>query len=208
MKASDLFQDFSIADDVVIQFRSLDGYAAPISKERLLSKSTKASTAYIAIEDPKEKWPELKPGKPSAGPFYLIWKNPELSKIGPAEWPYMLTAFESKGTLLQLYPKIFPSSKISKNDPINLGMRVFTKSCFACHTLNQSGASKVGPDLNIPMNPTEYFQIAALKKLIRSPGSVRFWQHSGMPGFPVEVISDKELADLIAYLSYMSKNKL
>lgn len=205
--AAVLFDGIKIADDAVIQFKCHDGFSAPISKERLLNKAKEKSLAYVAIEEADHPWPALKPDSPSAGPFYLVWPNPKPSFIGPEEWPFQLAAFEVKGTLESLYPKIFPGKDVKANDPVRRGLAVFTKNCFACHTLNKQGAAEVGPDLNVPMSPTEYFQKAALKKQIRDPQSVRHFPKSRMSAFPASVISDKELDDLIAYLTYMAKHR-
>ena len=208
VKVTNLFDGMAITDDAVIQFKALDGFSAPLLKQRLLNKSAEASIAYVAIESPTEKWPPLKPSKPSAGPFYLVWKNPELSQISPEEWPYMLAAFEVKDTLEAVYPKIFPNENLSKNGPITKGFNLFVKNCFACHTMNKSGSSQVGPDLNIPMNPTEYFQQSVLKKLIRNPQDIRHWPNSRMKGFGKDILTDQDLDHLISYLKHMTKNKL
>jgi hypothetical protein len=41
----------------VIQFRCLDGFSAPIPKDRLLDRRPGRSVAYIAIEEPTSPWP-------------------------------------------------------------------------------------------------------------------------------------------------------
>ena len=207
LKVTSLFDQIELDDDAVIQFKTLDGFSAPVSRQRLLNKSSKESIAYIAMELPDKKWPPMKPGKPSAGPFYLIWKNPELSHISSEEWSYMLAAFEVKGSLETTYPEIFPSNKLSGDDPVTKGFRLFVKNCFACHTMNKVGASGIGPDLNVPMNPTEYFRTAALKKLIRNPQAVRHWPNGRMKGFKPDIISNEDLDHLIAYLAHMSKHR-
>ena len=206
--AAALFEGLKIADDAVIQFKCLDGFSAPISKDRLLNKAKDKSLAYVAIEDADQPWPQLKPDSPSAGPFYLVWPNPKASFIGPEEWPFHLAAFEVKGTLESLYPGIFPAKDVKANDPVRRGLAMFTKHCFACHTLNKQGAAEVGPDLNVPMSPTEYLQKAALRQQIRDPQSLRYFPKSRMSAFPASILSDKELDDLVAYLTYMSKHKL
>jgi len=207
LKVTSLFDQIELDDDAVIQFKTLDGFSAPVSRQRLLNTSSTESIAYIAMELPDKKWPPMKPGKPSAGPFYLIWKNPELSHISSEEWSYMLAAFEVKDSLETTYPEIFPSNKLSGDDPVTKGFRLFVKNCFACHTMNKVGASGIGPDLNVPMNPTEYFRTAALKKLIRNPQAVRHWPNGRMKGFKPDVISNEDLNDLIAYLEHMSRRR-
>lgn len=198
IRASTLFDNISIDDDALIQFKALDGFSAPLAKSRLLNKDETKSIAYIAIEFKKDKWPALKPGKPSAGPFYLIWKSPELSKIGTEEWPFMLAGFEIKDSLAKTYPKMIPDPKFTP------GLNVFVKNCFACHTMNGNGTSQIGPDLNVPMNPTEYLRETALKKLIRNPSDVRSWPNAVMKGFSKDVLSDEDLDNLVLYLKDMA----
>ncbi|MFK7825135.1 MAG: cytochrome c family protein [Oligoflexales bacterium] len=207
VKVSSLFEGIKISHNAVVQFRAIDGFAAPISKDRILNESPDQSIAYIAIEPTSDKWPPLSLGKPSAGPFYLIWENPKLSNIGPEEWPFMLASFEIKSSLIGLYPQIFPKNTVPEDSPVQEGFRVFTKNCFACHTLNKTGPSQIGPDLNFPLNPTEYFSEQNLRKLIRDPQSIRNWPKSKMSGFSDEFLSNTELNNLIEYLKHMAKIK-
>ena len=65
----------------------------------------------------------------------------------------------------------------------------------------------MGPDLNVPMNPTEYFTESALKKLVRDPKSVRDWSAGVMPGFDSARLSEAELDQIIAYLKHMAGKK-
>jgi cytochrome c1 len=88
------------------------------------------------------------------------------------------------------------------------GFKVFKTNCFSCHTVNRQGNSKIGPDLNVPNNPTEYMHEKYLRIFIRNPQSLRHWPQDRMNGFPPAVINDKELDDLIAYLKYMSSRKV
>ena len=55
-----------------------------------------------------------------------------------------------------MFPKHETDAKVAR------GLKLFQKTCFACHTINGEEASKVGPDLNLPMNPTEYFKEGVL----------------------------------------------
>jgi cytochrome c1 len=73
--------------------------------------------------------------------------------------------------------------------------------------MNGDGAATIGPDLNLPMNPTEYFAPKVLGAYIRSPQSVRSWPGMIMSGFSATAIADGELEDLIAYLGYMSTHR-
>ena len=73
--------------------------------------------------------------------------------------------------------------------------------------MNGDGAATIGPDLNLPMNPTEYFAPGVLGPYVRDPAGVRSWPGMIMHGFSAAAIPDDELADLIAYLRYMSAHK-
>ena len=81
----------------------------------------------------------------------------------------------------------------------------FITSCFACHKIQKMGTAVMGPDLNYPMNPTEYFKNGILKKFIRNPRSIRDWPDRQMPGFSKKEMSDNELNNLIKYLEEISR---
>jgi len=202
IKVSSLFKDIEIPKDAMVLFQASDGFSAPISPSRLLNKSDSGSIAYIALEDPGDPWPIIKKKGKSAGPFYLVWVDPEKSRISSEEWPYWLVGFEIKKSLRSVYPKIFPT-----NEKVSRGFNLFLKNCFACHTMNRQGESSIGPDLNLPMNPTEYFKMDVLKVLIRNPQDVRHWPEGKMLGFDKDILSDQDIEDVISYLEHMSKNK-
>ena len=204
-----LFDKINIPASATIQFECLDGFSAPISKERLLSSSSDGSVAYLAIENAGKKWPVVKPGVDgnTAGPFYLVWKNPKKSKIGTEEWPFQLTGFVVKEPIETRFPNIVPQLKLANSKSVGNGFKIFLKNCFVCHTMNGDGESQKGPDLNIPMNPIEYLGETNLKKQIRNPQELRKWPQSKMNGFPKSAISNDELSDLIAYLKQMSTQK-
>jgi mono/diheme cytochrome c family protein len=84
---------------------------------------------------------------------------------------------------------------------------VFVAQCLACHTLNGGGAATIGPDLNQPMSPVDYFQPAALRRLIRDPASVRHWPGRSMPAFGPQQLDERALDDLIAYLRHMAQGR-
>ena len=205
--AAKLFAETNLRDDEVVQFRCLDGFVASISKERIMHHGPGQSVAYIAIENPKSKWPDLplKPSLGSAGPFYLVWLKPELSGILQEEWPCQVMSFEVKGRLKDLYPRIFP--KQQEDSRVARGLKLFQQTCFACHTMNQEGPSQVGPDLNLPLNPTEYLKESILARYIRNPKAIRSWEGSKMPGFGPETFSDEDIANIVVYLKEMAAEK-
>ncbi len=203
---ANLLNASTMPEFAVVQFNSSDGFSANLEKARLFSADPKASKAFLAIEDPNNPWPKLAGKETSAGPFYLVWVNPRASRIGPEEWPYGIVSIRILSDAHNVFPNIFPTADATPN--VQNGFRSFRKNCFACHKMNGNGTASIGPDLNLPRNPTEYFEPKALTALIRNPASLRIWPGMVMRGFPQAVIEDAELADLISYLGYMSTHKV
>ena len=187
-----------------LQAVALDGFAAELPAAPLLA--TQGALAWLAVEDPAQPWPALAAGKPSAGPFYLVWQNPEAAQIGPEQWPFQVVKFRLLAPVAQRFPALLPAADASAE--VQAGFAVFQKNCLACHRLNGAGDSQFGPDLNVPHNPTEYFAGDFLRQYIRDPQSLRRWPQGRMPGFSEVVLSDKELGALIGYLGHMAKSKV
>lgn len=187
-----------------LQLVASDGFAAELSAAPVLSKT--GSQAWLAIEDPAQPWPPLGKGKPSAGPFYLVWQNPAASQIGPEQWPFQLAAIRKLAPVTQRFPQLLPAADASP--AVQAGFAQYQKNCMACHRLNGAGDSQFGPDLNIPHNPTEYFSGDFLTRYIRNPQSLRRWPQGKMPGFTAEVLSDKALGELVEYLRHMAERKV
>ena len=65
-----------VTPDDTLRFVASDGFVATLPAAMLLARS--GAIAYLAIEPGDTPWPPLKPeGGASAGPFYLVWVNPE-----------------------------------------------------------------------------------------------------------------------------------
>ena len=187
-----------------VQFVASDGFVANISGSDLAGKGQ----PYLAIEPTDQSWPAINPDNPaktaSAGPFYLVWLTPEAGKISNEQWPYQVAKISIEAPLPQRYPQIIPvASKGGDHQQALRGMHIYVKNCAVCHAMNGGGDAAIGPDLNLPFNPTEYFQEKFLRQLIRQPASVRSWKQSLMPGFDEKTISVKDLDDLILYLKKM-----
>lgn len=193
-----LLKEAKIDADALMRFQALDGYAAPIPVAPMMSES--GPQAYIAIED--DSWPKLKKNGKSAGPFFLVWVRKDEDKVPTGWWPYAVVKFEVMGTIEQEYPKIFPQ-KSAKRD-VWKGFQIFQSQCFSCHKINQQGQADLGPDLNIPLNPTEYFVEKYLRMYIKNPQDMRTWSNSAMPGVD---LNDEEMNQLISYLKHMAKNR-
>lgn len=188
-----------------LQAVALDGFAAELTAAPLLEQ--KGARAWLAVEDPAQPWPALAEGKPSAGPFYLVWTNPQAGHISPEQWPFQISGIRQLKTVAERFPALLPDPKLAANDPINQGFALFQKNCLACHRLNGAGDAQVGPDLNIPYNPTEYFGGDFLKRYIRDPQSLRHWPQAKMPAFATSVLPDNELELLVGYLKHMAGRK-
>ena len=204
IKFATFLQELKFKLDSTIEFIAMDGFTAPLEPSLLLNTSIDKSIAYLAIEDPDNKWPAHRSGEGTAGPFYLLWTNPELSDIGREEWPYKFNLVVIKGPFEKLYPDLIPRKSNHNYQVLNAGFEIYVKNCIACHKLDQVGPGAMGPDLNYPMSPLDYFKDGILRKFIRNPQSIRENPKTTMGGFSRELISDEEMDRLLAYLDYMT----
>ena len=188
-----------------LQVTALDGFAAEIDAANVLDGH--GAQAWLAIEDPAAPWPSLGHDKPGAGPFYLVWTHPEAAHISPEQWPYQIAKIRRLGAVEQRFPAMLPDPALPADAPARRGFAVFRAHCLACHTLNGEGDARVGPDLNIPHNPTEYLRVDLLRAYIRDPQSLRRWPQAKMSGFDRAALSDADLDDLLAYLRHMAEHK-
>lgn len=191
-----------------VQFVALDGFVANIAGRDLAG----AGQPYLAVETLEQARPSVQPDNPaktaSAGPFYLVWLSPAAGKITNEQWPYQVAKISVELPLQQRHPQIVPLLKPQAGYAQAMrGMQVYIKNCAVCHTMNGGGDASIGPDLNLPFNPTEYLQAPFLRQLIRQPGSVRSWKQSLMPGFDEQTISKQELNDLVVYLKRMASQR-
>lgn len=189
-----------VPTDAHLQFTALDGFAAEIPAALVLDGH--GAEAWLAVED--TAWPALGEGKPSAGPFYLVWLHPEAGKVGPEQWPYQIASIRVLADPATRFPLMRPAPGLAKDSPVMRGFDVFQRNCITCHTLNGQGDAKLGPDLNIPHSPTEYLREGMLRVLVRNPQALRHWPQAKMPAFSAQVISDADLANLEAYLKHMA----
>lgn len=189
-----------VAPSEHLQIRSSDGFTAELPAAPLLQ--SEGAQAWLAVEDPANPWPPLGPGRPSAGPFYLVWQNPAAGNIGPEQWPFQIARVRQIAALQERFPALLPSAAASAE--VQAGFFQFQKNCLACHRFNGAGDSAFGPDLNIPHSPTEYLAGDFLRRYIRDPQSMRRWPDGRMTGFSNAALSDLELDQLIAYLRHMA----
>ncbi|MGB6054342.1 MAG: cytochrome c [Burkholderiaceae bacterium] len=188
-----------------VRFVARDGFAATIPA-RLL-RGSPDTRAWLAVEPSNAPWPALKLGGASAGPFYLVWTGADRMGISAEQWPYQIVRIADSQPLTERFPQLLPQGTPAPNRPEWRGLQTFTVHCAACHQLNGGGDAQLGPDLNRPFSPVEYFQESFLRRLIRDPAEVRDWPQRRMPGFTPQMLPDAELDDLLAYFRHMAAQR-
>ena len=199
-----LLAAWPVAGADILKATALDGFVAQLPAAKVLNADPAGAIAHLAIEDPAAPWPKL-PGKEvSAGPYYVIWVNPARSGVGPEAWPFQAVRLELTSSVASRYPRILVAETLAADDPARRGQALFVDNSFVCHRMNGAGEATIGPDLNLPMNPTEYFQAGVLPQFLRDPKSLRDWSDQKMPGFPPDVLCDRDIDAVIAYLGHMA----
>ena len=200
-----LFEGVAIPPDAVVEAAAQDGFVTQLPRELVYAKD--GIVAYMAIEAADTPWPPI-PGKDkSAGPFYIVWLGDQASSVPTMMWPYQVVSLSVQDAPAKRWPSLAVDPMLPALHPARDGQTLFVNKCFTCHTMNQAGSASAGPDLNLPMNPTEYFTDAGLRALIRDPRSVRVWPEQRMPSFAQEDLSDEELGLILAYLNHMADRK-
>ena len=194
-----------LAADAHVQFVATDGFTGEVPAHLVVDAGR--TTGWLAIEPEGHPWSPVAPGKPSAGPFYVVWTNPSAAGVGREQWPFQVATIRVTSNVDTRFPAMLPDPALPSDAPARRGFAVFKKDCITCHTLNGQGDARLGPDLNIPYGPTEYLGTAYLKKLVRNPQDLRHWPEAKMPAFDRRTLSDADLDDLVAYLSHMASRR-
>lgn len=202
-----LLHGMKLPADSVLEAVANDGFVAALPLDLVTHTQKGAAEAFLAIEPPNAPWPALPGKKQSAGPFYVVWLNPSASGIRTEQWPYMTAQLRTADSPAKRWKELAVAENVSLESPLRTGQTLFATQCMSCHKLNGAGSADVGPDLNLPMNPTEYFKADALKKYIRDPSSLRHWQGMQMPGFGKDALSDHEIDLIVSYLEHMAGRK-
>jgi mono/diheme cytochrome c family protein len=196
----DLLADLPPDAADTIEARATDGFVSQLPRPLVEG----AAVPWVAVEDPRHPWPQL-PGKiVSAGPFYLVWQNPEATGVSSEQWPYALAALTAVASPAQRWPAIAVNPSLAPDAPARRGQAVFITNCLPCHQLGGNGEGTMGPDLLQPMPAVIYFTESGLRPLIRNPSSVRHWPAQQMPAFDRATIPDADIDAVIAYLRYLS----
>jgi mono/diheme cytochrome c family protein len=188
-----------------LEARATDGFIAQIPLTLVRQGARGGAVAWLAIEDPARPWEPLPHHKQSAGPFYLVWENPERSNIRTEQWPHWLVSLTLVEGPLHRWPQLALPAGATTADTARAGQQVFLSFCLPCHRLNGGGASDTGPDLGQPMNATEYLTEAGLRAIIRNPRAVRTWPRQTMGGFGSKSLPDTDVDNLLVYLRAMAR---
>lgn len=204
--AASLLAGMPLPHDSVIEAVALNGFIAQLPPDLLLNTDERKAVAWLAIEVAEHPWPPIPKNGESAGPFYIVWTGAEVASIRSEQWPYQLAKLVSQPSPLSRWPALAVNSALPPADPIRAGQALFIVQCLTCHKLNGAGAADVGPDLNLPQNPTEYLTPQGLHDLIRNPKAVRTWPAQAMPALS-DYLSDREIELIVAYLKHMAGRK-
>lgn len=189
----------------VTWFECADGYRPTIDTEEL-----KSGDAWLVIKKKGQKdfrlINKLHHGEVvELGPLYVVWdnlKNKKRRDLGASGWPYQVVKVEFT-SFDKIFPKLAPPPKSSLQ--VQRGFAAFKNHCLACHKVNGEGGDKA-PELNIPVNITEYIDSKWLKRWILDPASIR--RGTLMPSFQSLTNADLMTEDVISYLKAMRSRKI
>lgn len=155
-------------------------------KEELSHKRDRLKTAAKDIKSLKNQ-----------GPFYPIFVP---STENPA-WTSPFCVEKVTFAKQKIDRSLATPDGLAPDHPAMRGNTLFQQRCSTCHSINGIGG-EVGPELNRPMAVTEYWDEKALRQIMKDPSKVR--DNSKMPAFHLK---DPMIDDILAYLSWMAKNK-
>jgi mono/diheme cytochrome c family protein len=191
----------------VIEARATDGYVAQIPMALIRNAAGGGAVPWIAVEEPGSPWPSL-PGKSfGAGPFYLVWIDPELSRIGQEQWSYALASLSAVETPLRRWPQISVDPALPADASERRGQALVILNCLPCHRVLGGGEGEMGPDLVQPRSPTEYMSPAGLAAQIRNPKSLRSWPSQQMPSFDETTLPGADIDAIVFYLRHMARRR-
>lgn len=193
-----LLMKLGVKKDFIVELIAKDNFSVYVPAYLFLQASDNESIAYLAIE-PDNGWPKLNNGtNSSAGPYQVIWTNPNYSHISDEYWAWSVTHI----AIHKDYPEkeLMPPPKTNDGN-IKLGHQIYISHCASCHAINKVGKAVIGPDLGASHNPLDYYpERSALKAFIRNPNKFRSGR---MSGSTKTGLSDSELAALIDYFEFI-----
>jgi cytochrome c2 len=172
-------------------FLCKDGYSARVPFYQLLTEK-----GYLVNKDvdARLQWDEEIDEKFT--PCYLVWSIDK--DENNFSFPYGIIQIK----IVDIDEEYKDANPINGTQNVHKGFSIFKKQCIKCHPINKVGGV-VGPELNTPMNVTEYWKIEHLESFILNPDKYRY--NSKMP--TIHDLSNNDVKLIIEYLKHMSKNK-
>jgi mono/diheme cytochrome c family protein len=198
---SDLLKGLAVASDDYVQLIATDQFSIGVPARLAMGPQ-----ALVAIEDPARPWPAMPgKGKQTAGPFFVIWQDAVRGAISSEYWAYKLGALQVVASPYERWPVLGVGDDVPAADPVRRGLDRYVVLCIACHRFKGAGEGEQGPDLGQPMNPVDYIQPSALRRLLRDSAQVRNWPDRKMPAFGQDVLNDEDLDAIVAWLAYKAR---
>lgn len=190
-----------------ILFTCRDGYEPTIPVRRIVEHR-----AFLAIERLGDvgftilKEEAGRRQRIELGPFYVIWENLDDARVrteGDYGWPYQVMKIELV-SFRSRFREMAPPPDASAD--VVAGFDAFVAHCSKCHAINGRGGA-IGPELNYPVNPTEYLRDGWLRKWIDDPTSMRLAPR--MPPLNPDLPDRARVIDeIVAYLAAMTSHKV
>jgi hypothetical protein len=130
-----------IKPDDHLQAVALDGFAAELALRRCsIPKAHGPGWRSKTRRSRGRRCPKAS----SAGPFYLVWTDPQAGNISPEQWPSEVASIKRMAPVAERFPALLPDPALKADDPVNQGFALFQKNCLACHRLNGAGMRSSG----------------------------------------------------------------
>ncbi len=189
----------------LVKFITSDGYQPVIPTDKIIAGSgvistgEKGQTGFLKLLRSNEETVD-------PGPFYLVWEN--IKDKGNNEDPWLSWPWQITGIELTSLSREFPHSAppALSGEVAKAGYLAFRQHCIKCHSINGDGGA-VGPELNYPVNVTEYWKAEWLARFIADPQRIR--ANSKMIPFYRDMKNrEAAISTIIEYLKVMKDNKL
>jgi hypothetical protein len=130
---SKLLRGLPLKADEVIEVVATDGFVTLLPPDPVFGIDDTASLPYLAIEPVDEPWPVIAGETVSAGPFYVVWLNPETSGVRSEQWPYAVASVRSAEPPVRRWPALAIDEALPA---VRTGQSLFIAQCMVGHTLN------------------------------------------------------------------------
>lgn len=187
LNLSSLVKDMKDDENIVLE--ASDGYKIRASLGTLKDPHCYLADSLAEASGKKElAWKIFGHGKEasSPSPYYIVWQNGDIRK-DKKPWPWALVALHKEEHADDAL--IMP-----KNTALNVGYKLYKDNCIACHSINLIGG-KVGFEMNIPKNITEYRSFEFFSTFVLAPESYR-----AQSKMPAQKLTKAELEAIWAYL--------